>query len=136
MLKRAIITLCCIVLVIALAIEIGSFLTLSSLKEQYEISSLTLISIFVTRPIALSVIGFLISYSVFRNRAFRNWKICLGVGAIIILAYCVLIAIYFAQIILPKYCQMILLTLTRYPLLFMIPGILIGIGCRYKKSST
>ena len=98
--------------------------------ELYVLSTYDIVSRMIMRPLIFVLIGFLMMLLVVqRGGSFKDQKPCLVVGIVLILGYCCAAALHCAQVGLPGILSYLLMTLTRIPVLFIIPGILLGIGC-------
>lgn len=98
--------------------------------ELYVLSTYDIVSRMVMRPLIFVLVGFLMMLLVVRRGgSFKDQKPCLVVGIVLIVGYYCAAALHCAQVGLPGILSYLLMTLTRIPVLFMIPGILLGIGC-------
>lgn len=129
--KKVIYWLCGLVIVMSIGLGLYVHFELQPLQSpQYRITEIELINALGGKPALWLCIGIVIAVTFFRaQKSQKAANICLGLGAIIILAYCGMLVFYCTGSYVSQ-----LIWISKNAGVFIIPGILIGVSFGSKLS--
>ena len=123
--KKVIYWLCGLVIVMSIGLGLYVHFELQPLQSQlYKITDLELINIFGCKPAFWLCVGIIMAITFFRiQKSHKTVNICLYLGVVIILAYCVMLVFYCTGSYVSQ-----LIWISKNAGVFIIPGILIGVS--------
>lgn len=129
---RTAFSICGVVLVLSAAMQAAYQLVLLPARAMtYQLTSWDTLTLYLARPAFWLSLGALAAVGCFRQMAYR--RVFLWFGAALTALYGVLAVLQTAGVSLPMWSA--LLWLTQNPAVFLIPGILLGIGMRPSEST-